>query len=53
MKNQSPEAAEQKFFTALIEADAGALAQLLADDFLLQRRRNEEVRRLRMFEVSK
>src|SRR5262245_30390402 len=35
MSKQSPEAAEQEFFTALIEADPDTLDKLLADDFLL------------------
>src|SRR5215470_14027065 len=35
MSKQSPEAAEQEFFTALIEADADTLGKLLAGDFLL------------------
>ncbi|MGE0884318.1 MAG: nuclear transport factor 2 family protein [Blastocatellales bacterium] len=35
MNKQNPETAEQEFFTALIEANAEALAELLADDFLL------------------
>lgn len=35
MSKQSPETVEQEFLTALIEADADALAKLLADDFLL------------------
>ena len=35
MSKQSPKAVEQEFFTSLIEADAGRLGELLADDFLL------------------
>lgn len=35
MNRQSPEAVEQAFFTALIEADADRLDDLLANDFLL------------------
>jgi len=33
--NSSPEAVEQAFFNALVEADVAALSQILADDFLL------------------
>jgi len=35
VSKQSPEAVEQAFFTALVEADVAALGQILADDFLL------------------
>jgi ketosteroid isomerase-like protein len=35
MSKQDPEAVEQQFFIALIEADVSALDQILADDFLL------------------
>jgi hypothetical protein len=35
MNMQSPESAEQQFFTALIEADVASLDRVLADDFLL------------------
>jgi ketosteroid isomerase-like protein len=35
MSKQSPEVVEQVFFTGLIDADADALARVLADDFLL------------------
>src|SRR4051812_2609914 len=35
MSNQTPEAAEQEFFTALVEADVAALGRVLSDDFLL------------------
>lgn len=35
MSRQNPEAVEQAFFTALIEADADRLDELLANDFLL------------------
>ncbi len=35
MRKQSPEAVDREFFTALIEADADTLGNLLADDFLL------------------
>ena len=35
MKKPSAAAAEQTFFTALVEADEATLGELLADDFLL------------------
>ena len=35
MSEQSPDALEHEFFTALINADATTLSQVLADDFLL------------------
>jgi ketosteroid isomerase-like protein len=35
MNKQSPEIAEQEFFTGLIDADVEALARVLADDFVL------------------
>lgn len=35
MSRQNPETVEQAFFTALIEADADRLDELLANDFLL------------------
>src|SRR5262245_50162628 len=35
VSKQSPEAVEQAFFTALVEADVAALDQILADDFPL------------------
>jgi len=35
MTKKSPEAVEQDFFTALIEADVERLSEVLADDFLL------------------
>jgi ketosteroid isomerase-like protein len=35
MSKHSPEAVEQEFFTALIEADVEMLTRVLADDFLL------------------
>ena len=35
MSKQSAEAADQEFFTALIEADVATLGKVLTDDFLL------------------
>ena len=35
MNTQSAEAAEQEFFTALIEADVATLGRVLADDFVM------------------
>ena len=35
MRKQDPGAAEQEFFTALVEADQEALDRLLTDDFVL------------------
>ena len=35
MRMQSPEAADQAFFSALVEADAATLGSILAKDFLL------------------
>ena len=35
MSSQNPEAAEQEFFTGLMEANRDALAFVLADDFVL------------------
>jgi ketosteroid isomerase-like protein len=54
MSKQRPEAVEQGFFAALLEADAEALAQLLAEDFLLiDVMTGSEVRKAALLEVIK